>query len=114
MRQHLSIRTVRIEIEPDKVVQGRGWIQQAIPNGFQVVATYHKCAVLGSDDVRVNELSLAAAWWVQNYSQSLLLTTAQSLPFAPSNGRYRHTWMGAGNVHGEGAARRGGGRTFYA
>ena len=65
MRQHPSIRTVRIEIEPDKVVQGRGWIQQAISNGFQVVATYHKCAVLGSDDV--NELSLAAAWWVQNY-----------------------------------------------
>lgn len=65
MRKYSQIKTVRIEIEPDKVWQGFDWISQAQSNGYEVYATYHKCSVLGSDDA--NELTAAAHWWVQNY-----------------------------------------------
>lgn len=65
MKQYPQIRTVRIEIEPDKVSQAQGWIRQAISNGYAVIATYHKYEALGSDDV--SELLSAANWWVNNY-----------------------------------------------
>jgi mannan endo-1,4-beta-mannosidase len=65
MKSHSQIHTVRIEIEPDKVSQGKEWISQAISHGHDVIATYHKYAVLGSDDP--NELKAAANWWVDNY-----------------------------------------------
>jgi len=66
MRAQSGIRTVRIEIEPDKAVQARGWIQQACGNGYAVIATYHKYSVLGSD--ARSELMDAAAWWVGQYT----------------------------------------------
>jgi mannan endo-1,4-beta-mannosidase len=66
MRKYAQIKTVRIEIEPDKVSQGLDWIQQAHSKGYQVIATYHKYTVLGSDDA--NELKAAANWWVKNYA----------------------------------------------
>lgn len=65
MKAQSGIRTVRIEIEPNKALQARGWIQQACAHGYTVIATYHKHTVLGSD-VR-SELSDAAAWWVGQY-----------------------------------------------
>ena len=66
MKQYSKIKTVRIEIEPDKVTQGKQWIQEAITNGYSVIATYHKYTILGSDDP--NELTLAANWWKANYA----------------------------------------------
>jgi mannan endo-1,4-beta-mannosidase len=65
MKSYSQIKTVRIEIEPDKISQGKEWISQAKKQGYAVIATYHKCAVLGSDDPK--ELQAAANWWVQNY-----------------------------------------------
>jgi len=66
MKQYDKIKTVRIEIEPDRVSQGKEWIRQAQSNGYHVIATYHKCAVLGSNDP--NELLQAANWWKENYA----------------------------------------------
>ena len=66
MKQYSKIKTVRIEIEPDKVSQGKQWIKEAISNGYSVIATYHKYTILGSDDA--NELTLAANWWKANYA----------------------------------------------
>ncbi|KQS36764.1 hypothetical protein [Pedobacter sp. Leaf194] len=66
MKQYTKIKTVRIEIEPDKVSQGKLWIQQALSNGYSVIATYHKYTVLGSDDA--NEVVAAANWWKTNYA----------------------------------------------
>lgn len=60
-----QIKSVRIEIEPDKVEQGKSWIAEAVNSGYDVIATYHKCAVLGSDDPQ--ELMEAAEWWVANF-----------------------------------------------
>jgi mannan endo-1,4-beta-mannosidase len=68
MKSYSQIHTVRIEIEPDKVSQAKEWISQARSHGHDVIATYHKYSVLGSDDA--NELQVAADWWVKNY-QSL-------------------------------------------
>lgn len=65
MKQQVKIKTVRIEIEPDKVSQARNWIDQAKANGYAVIATYHKASVLGSDNVA--ELTAAANWWKANY-----------------------------------------------
>lgn len=65
MKQQANIKTVRIEIEPGFAVQAKGWITQAITNGYAVVATYHKYTVLGSDDTA--ELNAAANWWKTNY-----------------------------------------------
>jgi mannan endo-1,4-beta-mannosidase len=65
MHGYKQIKSVRIEIEPDKVKQGKGWIAEAVNNGYDVIATYHKCAVLGSDDPQ--ELMYGAEWWVTNY-----------------------------------------------
>ncbi len=66
MKQQTKIKTVRIEIEPDKAAQAKGWITQAKANGFTVIATYHKYTVLGSDDA--TELTTAANWWKNNYA----------------------------------------------
>jgi hypothetical protein len=66
MHKYSQIKTVRIEIEPDKVEQGKSWIAEAKSNGYDVIATYHKCAVLGSDDPQ--ELMEGANWWVSNYN----------------------------------------------
>lgn len=66
MKQYNKIKTVRIEIEPDKVTQGKQWIQEAISNGYSVIATYHKYTILGSDDA--NEVIAAANWWKTNYA----------------------------------------------
>ena len=66
MKQQGNIKTVRIEIEPDKVSQAKNWIAQAKANGYAIIATYHKSAVLGTDDA--NELTAAANWWKTNYS----------------------------------------------
>ena len=65
MKQQSRIRTVRIEIEPDKVSQAKNWISQAKANGYAVIATYHKSSVLGSNNT--GELTAAANWWKANY-----------------------------------------------
>ena len=65
MKQYPNIKTVRIEIEPDKVTQAAKWIAEANNNNYVVIATYHKCEVLGSDDAA--ELVAAANWWKKNY-----------------------------------------------
>ena len=66
MKANTKIRTVRIEIEPDKVTQAKSWISQAKSNGYTVIATYHKASVLGTDNT--SELTAAANWWKANYS----------------------------------------------
>lgn len=66
MKQQTKILTVRIEIEPDKVTQAKSWISQARSNGYTVIATYHKAAVLGSDNTA--DLNAAANWWKANYA----------------------------------------------
>jgi len=66
MHKYGQIKSVRIEIEPDKVEQGKSWISEAHSNGYEIIATYHKCSVLGTDDPQ--ELTNAANWWVQNYA----------------------------------------------
>lgn len=66
MKQQTKIKTVRIEIEPDKVSQAKTWIRDARNNGFAVIATYHKSSVLGSD--AASELTAAANWWRSNYA----------------------------------------------
>lgn len=63
--KYSSIARIRIEIEPDKASQGKQWIQEARDHGYDVIATYHKATVLGSDDAA--ELASAANWWVENY-----------------------------------------------
>jgi len=70
MRSHTKIKTIRIEIEPAKALQARGWIQQACGNGYAVIATYHKyTAPLGTDNR--NELMAASAWWAANCTSLL-------------------------------------------
>lgn len=66
MKQQPKIKTVRIEIEPDKVSQAKNWIAQAKANGYAIIATYHKSSVLGSDNTA--ELTAAANWWKANYA----------------------------------------------
>ncbi len=66
MKQQTKIKTVRIEIEPDKVTQAKSWISQAKANGYAVIATYHKSSVLGSDNAA--EVTAAGNWWKANYS----------------------------------------------
>ncbi|HEX8350317.1 MAG TPA: cellulase family glycosylhydrolase [Hymenobacter sp.] len=66
MKQQTKIKTVRIEIEPDRVTQAKSWISQAKANGYAVIASYHKSTVLGSDNTA--ELTAAANWWRTNYS----------------------------------------------
>lgn len=66
MKQQTKIKTVRIEIEPGYETQAWSWINNAVSNGFSVIATYHKSAVLGSDNV--SDLMDAANWWVAHYA----------------------------------------------
>jgi mannan endo-1,4-beta-mannosidase len=66
MKSYSKIKTVRIEIEPDKVTQAKSWIAAAKSNGYTVIATYHKSSVLGSDNA--SELTAAANWWKSNYN----------------------------------------------
>jgi len=67
MKQYNKIKTVRIEIEPDVNIEtAKSWIKGATSNGINVIATYHKYTILGSDDV--NELLNAANWWKQNWA----------------------------------------------
>lgn len=65
MKLQTKIKTLRIEIEPDKATQSKKWIADAKANGFKVIATYHKYTVLGSDNVL--DLIAAANWWKSNY-----------------------------------------------
>jgi len=65
MKQYADIKTVRIEIEPNKASEGKGWIQQAINKGYDVIATCHNSKVLGSNDA--NELLGCGKWWAANY-----------------------------------------------
>ena len=65
MAAQTKIKTVRIEIEPNRVGEARQWISGAKSNGLTVIATYHKSAVLGSNDAA--ELMAAANWWKANY-----------------------------------------------
>ena len=69
MKKAPKIKTVRIEIEPDKAMRARSWIQQACGQGYDVIATYHKWTVLGTDER--SELLAAAAWW-QKHRNDLL------------------------------------------
>jgi mannan endo-1,4-beta-mannosidase len=66
MKLQTKIKTVRLEIEPDKVNQAKFWISEARKHGYTVIATYHKSAVLGSDNVA--DLNAAANWWKTNYA----------------------------------------------
>ena len=66
MHKYSQIKTVRIEIEPDKVEQAKSWISEAFQNGYEIIATYHNCSILGSDNP--NDLIYAAHWWVTNYN----------------------------------------------
>lgn len=66
MKAQTKIKTVRIEIEPDKITQAKTWIAQAKAHGFKVIATYHKYTVLGSDNL--SDLMDAANWWKANYA----------------------------------------------
>lgn len=65
MKKYSQIKRLRIEIEPDKVAQGKQWIQDAHSHGYELIVTYHNHTVLGSDDA--SELIVAANWWVSNY-----------------------------------------------
>lgn len=67
MKQHTAIQSVRIEIEPGKELQAASWINQARSHDLQVVATYHKSTVLGTDNA--GELLAAAQWWKENYQK---------------------------------------------
>jgi mannan endo-1,4-beta-mannosidase len=63
---HENIKSVRIEVEPGQVTNAKRWIKEAKDNHFQVIVTYHKSAVLGSDNAE--ELLDAAKWWKKNYA----------------------------------------------
>lgn len=65
MKKYTQIQSVRIEIEPNMVEQGREWIRQAEDAGYHMIVTYHKYEALGSDDS--GELIEAAQWWIRNY-----------------------------------------------
>lgn len=67
MKAQPSIKSVRIEIEPSVPISlAASWISAAQQQGYQVVATYHKYTVLGSDDA--TEVEAAANWWKQHYA----------------------------------------------
>ena len=67
MQEYPEIEAVRIEIEPDRVNQAVTWIRQAQEEGYQVIATYHKSTVLGSNHVA--DLQDATQWWLRNYAR---------------------------------------------
>lgn len=67
MNNYSKIKTVRIEIEPDKVsiATAKKWIQDAQNAGFQVIATYHDKDKLASNSI--SDLNGAANWWKARY-----------------------------------------------
>lgn len=67
MRQNTKIKTLRIEIEPDKVEQAKTWISQARSNGYNIICTYHYSRAIGSD--KETDLLDASIWWTKNYSK---------------------------------------------
>lgn len=67
MKKYPQIKSLRIEVEPDKVEQANEWIREASSEDYDLILTYHKYEVLGSDDVE--ELMEAAEWWKNNYRQ---------------------------------------------
>ena len=67
MKTYPEIEAVRIEIEPDRANQAIRWIREAQENGYQVIATYHRAARLGSNNKE--DLLTAANWWVQHYNR---------------------------------------------
>lgn len=67
MQSKDKIKTVRLEIEPDRVLQATDWISQASKAGYTIIATYHKSKILGSNDPAV--VRQAASWWQQNYER---------------------------------------------
>ncbi|MBC8053653.1 MAG: glycoside hydrolase [Sphingobacteriaceae bacterium] len=66
MKSYTKIKTVRIEVEPDKVNQAKSWISQANANGYAVIVTYHRVGTMGSDNTAY--LNDAANWWRTNYA----------------------------------------------
>ncbi|RYE36802.1 MAG: glycoside hydrolase [Sphingobacteriaceae bacterium] len=66
MKQQAKIKTVRIEIEPTQVTNAIRWIKEASDNGYTIICTYHKAAVLGSDQLQ--DLLDGANWWKNNYA----------------------------------------------
>lgn len=66
MKQQSKIKTVRIEIEPTQVANAIRWIKEASDNGYTIICTYHKAAVLGSDQLQ--DLLDGANWWKTNYA----------------------------------------------
>jgi len=65
MKSKDRIKTVRLEIEPDRVKQATEWIRQAGKAGYSVIATYHHAKILGTDHPQ--EVQKAADWWQKNY-----------------------------------------------
>ena len=66
MKQQPKIKSVRIEIEPTQVDNAKRWIKEASDNGYTIICTYHKAAVLGSD--KLSDLLDGANWWKTNYA----------------------------------------------
>lgn len=66
MKQQSKIKNIRLEIEPDKVTQAKSWISQLKSNGYNIICSYHKASVMGSDNAQ--DLMDAANWWKTNYS----------------------------------------------
>ena len=67
LKEQSKIKTIRLEIEPDKVEQAKLWIAQIKAHGYNLICTYHKYKVLGKDDA--NELLAAANWWKANFKE---------------------------------------------
>lgn len=65
MKTYAKIKVVRIEIEPGKETQAKTWIDGAIAQGFQVIATYHRAGRLGQTN---GDLEEAVSWWLANYA----------------------------------------------
>ncbi|CAN1511391.1 hypothetical protein MCETHM1_00800 [Flavobacteriaceae bacterium] len=66
IKENAKIKSVRIEVEPGQETNAKRWIAEAKLKGFQVIVTYHKSSVLGSDSA--SELLAAGTWWKNNYS----------------------------------------------
>lgn len=65
MNDYPEIEALRIEIEPYRATQAIQWVREAHKEGYQVIATYHRADLLGSDDKE--ELVTAAKWWRDQY-----------------------------------------------
>jgi mannan endo-1,4-beta-mannosidase len=68
LHKNKKIGTVRIELETHAQANvedfGR-WLREARDNNLTVLATYHRCDLLGSNNA--TELLNAAKWWQSNY-----------------------------------------------